>query len=99
MAAVRDGDADALGALFSRHHGDVYALSARLMQDGDLADDITQEAFLRVWRYARSFRGRSTFSTWLYRLTYNLCMELRQRDARRHESLTLDRLTVAAPSN
>ncbi len=99
MAAVRDGDADALGALFSRHHGDVYALSARLMQDGDLADDITQEAFLRVWRYARSFRGRSTFRTWLYRLTYNLCMELRQRDARRHESLTLDRLTVAAPSN
>lgn len=96
MAAVRAGDADALGALFSRHHGDVYALSARLTQDRDLADDITQEAFLRVWRYARSFRGQSTFRTWLYRLTYNLFIDLRQRDVRQ-ASLALERPPAEEP--
>ena len=85
MSAIRDGDADALGTLFSRHHGTVYTLCARLIQDEDLADDITQDVFLRVWRYARSFRGRSAFRTWLYRLAYNACMDRRKRDARWQE--------------
>src|ERR1700722_8349581 len=78
VAAVRSGDADALGVLFSRHHGAVYALCARLIQDDDLADDITQDVFLRVWRYARSFHERSAFRTWLYRLAYNACADRRR---------------------
>ena len=99
MASVRDGDDDALGVLFSRHHGDVYALSARLIQDGDVADDITQEVFLRVWRYARSFRGRSAFRTWLYRLTYNACADFRRRDVRRLESDAVDLVAAQEASN
>src|SRR5579863_4427351 len=98
MAAVRDGDAEALGVLFSRHHGAVYALSARLIQDDDLADDITQDVFLRVWRYARSFRGRSAFRTWIYRLAYNACLDRRRRDARWQASYDFDLTPADAPS-
>lgn len=98
IAAVQGGDTDALGALFSRHHAAVYALCARLMQDNDLADDITQDVFLRVWRYARSFRGRSAFRTWLYRLTYNACTDRRQRDARWQESYDIDLSPADAPA-
>lgn len=97
MTAIRDGDADALGTLFSRHHGAVYALCARLIQDDDLADDITQDVFLRAWRYARSFRGRSAFRTWLYRLAYNACMDRRKRDARWQESYDFDLTPADAP--
>lgn len=98
MAAVRDGDTEALGALFSRYHEAVYALSARLIQDDDLADDITQDVFLRVWRYARSFRGRSAFRTWLYRLAYNACLDRRRRDARWQDSYDFDLTPADAPS-
>jgi RNA polymerase sigma-70 factor (ECF subfamily) len=98
MAAVQAGDAEALGALFSRHHGAVYALCTRLIQDDDLADDITQEVFLRVWRYARSFRGDSAFRTWLYRLVYNACTDRRQRDARWQEFFDFDLLPADTPS-
>jgi RNA polymerase sigma factor (sigma-70 family) len=85
MAAVRDGDDEAMGVLFSRHHIAVHALCARLIHDSDVADDVTQEVFLRVWHYARTFRGRSSFRTWLYRLTYNACADARARSARLEE--------------
>jgi RNA polymerase sigma-70 factor (ECF subfamily) len=82
MAAVQDGDGGAMGALFDRHHRAVHALCVRLSHDADLADDITQEVFLRVWLHARTFRGRSMFRTWLYRLTFNASIDQRQRNAR-----------------
>jgi RNA polymerase sigma factor (sigma-70 family) len=82
VAAVRDGDDEAMGALFARHHAAIHSLCARLIHDSDVADDITQEVFLRVWRYARTFHGRSSFRTWLFRLAYNACADLRSRNAR-----------------
>lgn len=85
VAAVRDGDDEAMGVLFSRHHVAVHALCARLIHDSDVADDVTQEVFLRVWRYARTFRGHSSFRTWLYRLTYNACSDTRARNTRLQE--------------
>jgi RNA polymerase sigma factor (sigma-70 family) len=99
MAAVQERDGDALGVLFDRHHRAVHALCVRLTHDADLADDIVQEVFLRVWRYARSFRGRSMFRTWLYRLTYNACVDLRRRDARWRVSSPIDPATDSAPSD
>jgi RNA polymerase sigma factor (sigma-70 family) len=80
IVAVQEGDGDAMGVLFARHHGGVYALCVRLGHDLDVADDITQEVFLRVWRYAGTFRGRARFRTWLYRLTYNACADMSRRN-------------------
>jgi RNA polymerase sigma-70 factor (ECF subfamily) len=97
IAAVQDGDGDAMGTLFDRHHRAVHALCVRLGRDSDLADDITQEVFLRVWRYARSFRGRSAFRTWLYRLTYNAFADSQRRDARRHENSPLESVEPDPP--
>jgi len=99
MAAVQKGDGDAMGVLFDRHHRAVHALCVRLSHEPDLADDIAQEVFLRVWRYGRSFRGRSTFRTWLYRLTYNACSDLRARDGRRFAPLPLDAGSTSTPSD
>jgi RNA polymerase sigma factor (sigma-70 family) len=99
MAAVQERDGDAMGVLFDRHHRAVHALCVRLSHDADLADDIAQEVFLRVWLYARTFRGRSMFRTWLYRLTYNACIDLRRRDARWQAPSLVDPGPVSAPSD
>lgn len=82
---VGAGDRDALGTLFSRHCRHVYALCLRLTGDSATAEDLTQESFLRILRLGGSFDGRSKFTTWLYRLVRNRCLDhitAHQRDKR-----------------
>ena len=69
----RAGDASAFGALADRHMREVYAVARSFAQNHADADDLSQEAFLHAFRALRTFRGRSTFRTWLVRITVNLC--------------------------
>lgn len=55
------------------------------MLGNDDAQDASQEVWVRVWRNIRGFRGESAFSTWLYRITVNTCLSLRQKESRRNE--------------
>ena len=76
MLRLREGDLDSVGTLYLRHYDRVYALCSRLTSpDSSLAEDLTQETFIRVIRYRHSFEGRSAFTTWLYRIARNLCLE------------------------
>jgi RNA polymerase sigma-70 factor (ECF subfamily) len=74
-AAVAAGDLNALGALFERHHERVHALCYRMTGDSSVADDLVQESFLRILKYSRGFGGRAAFTTWLYRLVRNVCLD------------------------
>jgi RNA polymerase sigma-70 factor (ECF subfamily) len=85
MLAVRDGNLAGLETLFRRHYAKVYALCVRLTADPDAAEDLVQDAFLRMLRYRRSFRGAARFTTWMYSLTRNLCLD-HVRSARRKEA-------------
>ena len=87
MRALREGDVAPLGVLFERHHARVHALCFRLTRRADLADDLAQETMLRVLRYASSYRHGSVFTTWLYRITYNVCRD-HWRKTRRDEQTT-----------
>lgn len=75
MAATGRGDLHALGVLFERHHARVHALCYRLTGDASVADDLVQESFLRILRYRKGFGARAAFTTWLYRLVRNVCMD------------------------
>ncbi|MGH7541981.1 MAG: RNA polymerase sigma factor [Gemmatimonadota bacterium] len=73
--AAGDGDMDALGALYVRHHRRVYELCVRMVGDADVAEDLAHEGFLRVSRYGSTFDGRSSVASWLYRLVRNRCLD------------------------
>lgn len=90
-ARFRAGDRDAMAVLFRRHRDDVFALCCRLVDD-DAAADLLQETFLRVWRHHRTFAGRSRFSTWLYTIARNTCMDHLRSSSRRR---ALQELQVA----
>ncbi len=81
MAQAAAGDSQAFAALVAANLPQMLALSRRLLGDEDEAEDVAQEAFLRLWRQAPKWeRGRARVSTWLYRVTYNLCVDrLRSR--------------------
>lgn len=76
----RWGDASAFEEIYRDHAEMVYNLALRLSGDPDLASDLSQEVFLRVYRHLGKFRGRSSLKTWIYRITINHC---RSRLARR----------------
>ena len=65
------GDADAFSALFHAHRARVYALCLRMTNNTAEAEDLTQDAFLQVFRKLATFRGDSALSTWLYRVAMN----------------------------
>ena len=81
---VAQGDDRALSELYKRYSRPVYATGIRLLGDAHLAEELVQDAFMSVWRRARSFDSRrASFATWLYRITRNRAVDLnRRRQAR-----------------
>ncbi|MCB9568464.1 MAG: sigma-70 family RNA polymerase sigma factor [Myxococcales bacterium] len=77
--ACHFGDDRSFGELLRRHQGKVRGLLLRLAGDPTLADDLAQEAFLRAYRGLAGFEGRARFSTWVYRIAYNVYLNHRAR--------------------
>ena len=77
---AKQGDAEAFQALYDRHKRRVYSLCLRMTANTAEAEDLTQEAFLQLYRKIGTFRGESAFSTWLHRLSVNVVlMHLRKK--------------------
>ena len=80
---AQQGDEVAFERLYRLHSPRVYALCLRMVKDAAEAEDLTQEAFLRLFRKIATFRGESAFSTWLHRLSVNVVlMGLRKKTLR-----------------
>jgi RNA polymerase sigma-70 factor (ECF subfamily) len=79
---AQSGDEQAFATLFQNHKKRVYSVCLLMTKDVAEAEDLTQEAFMQVFRCVGSFRGDSAFSTWLYRVAVNtVLMKLRRRKA------------------
>ena len=74
---------EAFDLLYQRHHRRVYSLCLRMTQNVQEAEDLTQDAFIQLYRKIGSFRGDSAFTTWLHRLTVNqVLMHFRKRSVK-----------------
>lgn len=76
------GDTDSFNELVLRWERPIYALAYRQIGREDDARDVTQEAFLRAFRALPGFKGQAKFSSWLYRITLNLCRDWMRRQMR-----------------
>ena len=83
VAALRGGDPNAFETLVRTHADRVYAHALRFFGDTQTAEDVVQEVFIKVYRSIDSYDGRAAFSTWLFRVTRNVCLDLLRRGARR----------------
>jgi RNA polymerase sigma-70 factor, ECF subfamily len=77
---ARNGDHGAFRTLVERYQGRVYALARRILRDPEHARDAVQEGFLKAYSGLPRFEGRSGFYTWLYRLVFNQCIDMKRRD-------------------
>lgn len=83
-ACASRGDVAAFSRLVQEHSDLVYRVAFRVLGARDVPD-ASQEVWVRVWRNIGRFRGDSAFATWLYRITMNTCLSVRQKEARRQE--------------
>lgn len=80
LAECQGGSREAFAQLINAYGPMVRRLAKRLVADEHLADDVSQQVFLNAYQSLSRFRGEARFSTWLYRITVNLCgMHLRRR--------------------
>ena len=107
LAQIGQGDEHGLGVLYDRYARAVYSLMLRLVQNQQVAEELTQEVFLRVWQQAGTFqREKGRFSSWVFGIAHHLAIdELRRRKARPQQvydnpelSRSLLEVTDGAPS-
>lgn len=94
VAAAKEGDRHAFDEVVRATSADTYALAFRLTGNEEDAKDVVQEAYLRAYRGLDGFRGESSFTTWLYRITAN-CASTAMAKRTRHRHEDLDDIEVA----
>jgi RNA polymerase sigma-70 factor (ECF subfamily) len=92
VVRAQEGDARAFEVLAGRHQAALYRLAVRVMGDRTEAEDALQEALIDAWRRIGRFRGESAFSTWMYRVVTNRCLDM----LRRRPPLPVDRIGESA---
>ena len=95
VEACQRGEREAFDRLVERFQRDIYRLCYRYVNNHEDANDVAQEVFLKAYRAIRRFRGDSSFSTWLYRIAVNTCLNF--RSARKPEPQELPE-ALADPS-
>ncbi len=86
LRRAREGEPMAVAALFNRHREPIARLCFQILRDQNAAEDAAQEVLLRAFEKMPGFRGESEFSTWIYRIALNHCLEI-GRTATRRETL------------
>jgi RNA polymerase sigma-70 factor (ECF subfamily) len=82
VARAAAGDRGAFERVYRLHVNRVYSLCARMIGDRTRAEELTQDVFVRAWEKLHLFRGESSFSTWLHRLTVNVVLNARKSEGR-----------------
>lgn len=99
VRSITAGEAGAWRLLLGRHQANVYNLCLKLVGNKDLAEDLAQDTLVKIVQHIARFDGRARFSTWLYRITMNVCLSrLRAEKVRRHSSLD-EQAGEGAPSH
>jgi RNA polymerase sigma-70 factor (ECF subfamily) len=93
LAECRAGNKQAFDELVLRHKNRLYTVAVQLLGDNGEAEDVTQDTFLKAYENLVEFRGDAQFSSWLYRICYNLCLNrLTRKRVDRQEGVFLEAL-------
>ena len=88
---VKTGDQRAFKSLVERYQRKVYSIALGMLKDKEEARDVAQEAFIKVYKYLDHFKGDSSFYTWIYRITVNICIDvIRKRGSSKGEHIEFD---------
>jgi len=97
VGKARDGDSDAWEVLIRRHRDRIFRIALRMLGNPDDAEDVAQDVAIQVWIAMAGFSGASSFTTWLYRIAINKCLNHQRRRRSTRPLVEADHPTAAGP--
>lgn len=93
IAKTLAGDTQAYAVLVDRYKNMVFALALKMMRNREEAEEVAQDAFVKAFKKLNKFKGDSKFSTWLYKIVYNTCLDSIKKLKRNIEAVPVEEIT------
>lgn len=93
IEAILNGDANAFTVLVDRYKDLVYTLALRMMKHTEEAEEAAQDTFIKAYKSLSKFKGDSKFSTWIYRVAYNTCLDRLKKNKRQQYTVEINEYT------
>ena len=90
---IMEGDTKAFAILVDRYKDLVFALAIRMLKHREEAEEVSQDTFIKVFKSLDSFKGDSKFSTWIYRVAYNSCLDRIKKNKKEYLNVAIDDYT------
>jgi len=90
---ILNGDTSAFAVLVDRYKDLVYTLAIRMVKNREEAEEISQDTFIKVYKSLSKFKGTSKFSTWIYKVAYNTCLDRLKKIKRQYNTVAIDQYT------
>jgi len=90
---IIDGDTKAFTVLVDRYKNMVFTLALQMLKNREEAEEVSQDTFVKIYKYLNKFKGDSKFSTWVYRITYNSCLDRIKTYKRQYDTVGIDEFT------
>ena len=87
------GDTNAFAVLVDRYKDLVFTLALRMLKNREEAEEVSQDTFIKVYKSLTKFKGDSKFSTWIYKVTYNTCLDRLKKNKRQQNTVAIDEFT------
>ena len=91
--SILNGDANAFAVLVDRYKDLVYTLALRMMKHTEEAEEAAQDTFIKTYKSLNKFKGESKFSTWIYRVAYNTCLDRLKKNKRQQYTVEINEYT------
>jgi len=90
---ILNGDTNAFATLVNRYKNMVFILAMRILKNREEAEEVAQDAFVKIYKNLSGFKGDSKFSTWVYRITYNTCLDRIKTYKNKNNTVAIDQFT------
>lgn len=91
--SILNGDANAFTVLVDRYKDLVFTIALRMMKHREEAEEVAQDTFIKVYKSLNKFKGDSKFSTWIYRVAYNTCLDRLKKNKRQQYTVEINEYT------
>jgi RNA polymerase sigma factor (sigma-70 family) len=88
-----EGDSNSFSVLVERYQNMVFALALKMLKHREESEEVSQDTFIKVYRSLSKFNGESKFSTWIYRIAYNSCLDRIKKNSKYNNNVEINEIT------